>query len=128
MEGPPKKQGTFHVLKCNYLKVSHLQNGPWKVSPHGLERRLPWASVLSYNPQSEALKVFLGALGTLGKKVKPVSLSRSAMDMSSLAASLPFRRHRTSAKLPLVQRKLYPVSTFRTWLSWSKDSGPMDIP
>ena len=78
MEGPPKKQGTFHVLKCNHLKINHLQNAPWKVSVHR-------PAVPSYSPQSEAEKVLMGALGTLGKKVKPVSFSRSAIDMSSLA-------------------------------------------
>ena len=36
-----------------------------------------------YSPQSDALKESFGAFGTLGKKVKPVSCSMSAMDFIS---------------------------------------------
>ena len=45
----------------------------------------------SYNPQSEALYEFFGACGTLGKKVKPVSFSRSLTLIRSFSLTdVPF--------------------------------------
>lgn len=36
MEGPPKKQGTFHVFFCNILIICCLRKAAWKVCYSGL--------------------------------------------------------------------------------------------
>jgi hypothetical protein len=68
-------EGVFHFWFDNDLKNRNLLSDPWKtfaraegVGEVGGEVRTKaeaWAWL--YNPQSEAVKVVFGALGTLGK-------------------------------------------------------------